>query len=142
MENQPIIVEHAFNVSAEKIWTAITDKNEMKKWYFDLKEFRLEKGFTFQFTGGQADGIQYIHICQITEVIPEKKLTYSWRYEGYAGISFVTFELSEKGDHTLLKLTHSDIETFPKENKDLARSNFEMGWNHIINGMLKKYLEG
>jgi uncharacterized protein YndB with AHSA1/START domain len=141
MENKPIVVERLFHVPVNKVWKAITDKDEMKKWYFDLKEFKAEKGFTFQFTGGPPDGIQYIHVCEITEVIPEKKLTYSWRYEGYAGLSFVTFDLSDQGGDTLLRLSHDKTESFPKENKDLARTNFEMGWDGIINSSLKEYLE-
>ncbi|HMG16656.1 MAG TPA: SRPBCC domain-containing protein, partial [Saprospiraceae bacterium] len=74
MDNLPIIVERIFNAPASKIWSALTDKNEMKKWYFDLKEFKAEVGFKFQFYGGPEDGIQYLHLCEITEVIPNKKL--------------------------------------------------------------------
>ena len=142
METQPIVVERTFNAPASKVWKALTDKNEMKKWYFDLADFKAEKGFKFQFLGGPEDGKQYLHLCEVTEVVPGKKLTYSWRYDGYAGNSFVTFELSEQGDKTLLKLTHKGIETFPKENPDFAIGNFAEGWKHIVHTSLKEYLEG
>jgi uncharacterized protein YndB with AHSA1/START domain len=141
MDNQPIVLERVFNAPISKVWTAITDKDEMKQWYFDLAEFRPEVGFEFEFTAGHEDGIQYRHLCEITEVIPGKKLTYSWRYDGYAGNSFVTFELFEKGSQTLLRLTHTGLETFPQQNKDFAKGNFVEGWNHIINISLKEYLE-
>src|SRR5690606_14020447 len=110
-------------------------------WYFDLAEFKAEIGFKFQFTGGPSPDKQYVHLCEITEVIPEKKLTYNWRYKGFSGCSFVTFELFEQGDKTLLKLTHTGIDTFPKENMDFAIHNFEEGWNHFIHTGLKEYLE-
>ena len=139
--DQPVIVERTFNAPVSKVWKALTDKDEMKKWYFDLAEFKAEKGFVFQFTGGPEDGIQYVHVCEISEVIPEKKLTYSWRYEGYAGRSFVTFELAGMGNKTALKLTHADIDSFPDQ-PDFARANFAAGWDHIINISLKEYLEG
>ncbi len=141
MEHQPIIVERVYNAPISEVWKAITDKDEMKKWYFDLKEFKPEIGFKFQFTGGTKDN-QYLHLCEITEVIPEKKLTYSWRYDGYEGISFVTFELFEEDDKTRLKLTHRGLESFPKSNPDLARHNFEKGWDQILNTSLVEYLEG
>lgn len=141
MENQPVTVERVFNAPVSKVWTAITDKDEMKKWYFDLPEFKAEVGFQFEFMGGPPDGIQYRHLCEVTEVIPEKKLTHSWRYDGYAGNSFVTWELFEQGDQTLLRLTHRGLETFPKENPDLAAKNFAEGWNAIINTSLKNHLE-
>ncbi|MGN6647824.1 MAG: SRPBCC family protein [Cytophaga sp.] len=139
--DQPVIVERTFNAPASKVWKALTDKEEMKKWYFDLSEFKAEKGFVFQFSGGPEDGIQYVHVCEVTEAIPEKKLTYSWRYEGYAGKSYVTFELSGKEDQTSVKLTHTDIDSFP-EQPDFARANFAAGWDHILNVSLKEYLEG
>lgn len=138
MENKPIIVERKYNAPISKVWKAITDKEEMKQWYFDLAEFKPEVGFKFQFMGGTEDN-QYLHLCEVTEVIPEKKLTYSWRYDGYEGNSFVTFELFEEGDETRLKLTHSGLESFPN-NPDFARTNFEMGWDQIINTSLKEYL--
>ena len=141
MENQPVVVERIFNAPASKVWTALTDRGKMAKWYFDLAEFKAETGFKFQFMGGSNSGKPYLHLCEITEVIPGKKLTHSWRYDGYPGISFVTFELVDQGDHTLLKLIHQGIETFPKENPDLAKANFAEGWNQIINVSLKEYLD-
>ena len=136
-----IVVEKTYNASAQKIWKALTDKNEMKKWYFDLKEFIPKIGFEFRFLGGPEDGIQYEHVCVITEVIHGQKLTYSWRYEGYAGISYVTFELFPEGKNTRIQLTHAGLETFPADNPDFAKENFAEGWTAIIGTSLKEYVE-
>ncbi|WP_205945043.1 SRPBCC family protein [Pedobacter psychrodurus] len=68
-------------------------------------------------------------------------MTYSWRYDGYSGVSFVTFELFEQGAKTLLRLTLTGIETFPLENTNFGLHNFEEGWNEIINNSLKNHLE-
>ena len=138
MENKPIIVERVFNAPVSKVWKAITAKEEMKQWYFDLAEFKPEVGFKFQFMGGTEEN-QYLHLCEITDVVPEKKLTYFWCYDGYEGNSFVTFELFEEGNQTRLKLTHRGLESFP-DNPDFAKSNFEDGWDQIINTSLKNYL--
>ncbi len=141
MENQAIVLERLFQSPTSKVWKALTDKTEMKKWYFHLAEFKPELGFQFQFTGGPSKDVQYLHLCEVTEVIPEKKLTYSWRYDGYEGISYVTFELIPQGDDTLLKLSHRGLETFPQNNPDFAVGSFADGWNQIIHTSLKKYLE-
>jgi len=141
MDKSEIIIEYTLNATVSTVWKAITDKNEMKLWYFDLAAFNAEKGFTFRFVGGPPDGIQYTHVCEVTEVIPEKKLTYSWCYEGYEGISFVIFELQATGYATTIKLTHMGIESFPKH-PDFALGNFKEGWNHIIGISLKGYVEG
>jgi len=141
LNRQPVIVERLLNAPVARVWLAITEKGEMKNWYFDLAEFRAEPGFVFEFTGGADPGIQYVHICEITEVVPEKKLSYSWRYKGYAGISYVSFELFPQGEKTLLRLTHTGIDSFPVDNTDFAKHNFIMGWNQIITVSLPAYVD-
>jgi uncharacterized protein YndB with AHSA1/START domain len=140
MKHEPFVIERIFNAPAEKVWKAITDKDQMKQWYFDLPDFKPEVGCTFRFSGGKTT--IYWHVCEITEVIKGKKLTYSWRYEGYEGISVVTFELFPEGNKTKLKLTHAGLENFAANNNpDLDKKNFATGWNKIIGESLKNYLE-
>ncbi len=141
MNNEPFVIERTFNAPATKVWKAITDKNEMKHWYFDLAEFKAEVGFEFQFSGGPAPERQYLHLCKINDIVPEKKLTYSWRYDGYEGNSFVTFELFDEGSKTRVKLTHAGLDTFPKDKPDFAKQNFVEGWTDIIGRSLKEFVE-
>ena len=75
------------------------------------------------------------------EVINQKKLSYTWRYDGYEGDSLVTFELFKEGDKTRVKLTHEGLETFPASNNDFAPANFLEGWAYIISTSLKEYSE-
>ena len=138
---EPVIKEVLLNATALKVWKAITDKNEMKQWYFDLADFKAEVGFEFQFLGGD-EKKQWLHLCKVIEVIKEKKLTYSWKYDGYGGISFVTFELFQEGKNTRLKLTHSGLESFPvDEVPEFKRENFDVGWESIIFTSLKDFFE-
>jgi uncharacterized protein YndB with AHSA1/START domain len=140
MNNEPIVIERTYNAPVERVWKAITDKDQMKEWYFDIAEFKAEKGFEFSFYGGDAKGEQYLHLCKIMEVIPNKKLKHSWRYDGYEGDSFVTFELFDEGDKTKVKLTHEGLETFPAV-PAFAKENFVQGWTQIIGTSLKDYVE-
>lgn len=141
MSNKSVIVERVFDADITLVWKAITEKEIMKQWYFDVKEFKTVVGFKFEFWGGEAGGKQWKHLCEITEVVPERKLSYSWKYEGYSGMSYVTFELFEESNGTKLKLTHTGIDTFPADIPELAIHNFENGWKHAINISLKEYLE-
>lgn len=141
MIQEPFIIERTYSAPISAVWKAISNRDEMAKWYFDLKEFKAEVGFEFTFEGGPSPEKQYIHLCKVTEVIPNKKLTYSWKYNGYEGNSFVTFELFEEGNATRLKLTHTGLETFPKDNKDFAKTNFDAGWESILGRSLKEFLE-
>ncbi len=138
--NSPVVVERTYDAPIGKVWQAITDNVLMKKWYFELEEFRPEVGFEFRFYGGTEEK-QYLHICRIVEVVRGRKLKHSWRYDGYEGNSFVTFELFEEGTKTRVKLTHEGLETFPKNNPDLARKNFLEGWAAIVGTSLKEFVE-
>ena len=140
MIEQPYKIERVFNAPVTEVWKALTEKELMKEWYFNLPEFKPEVGFKFEFTGGPTPERQYLHVCEIVEVIPEKKLKHTWRYDGYGGNSFLTFELFAEGDKTKLVLTHEGLETFPSTNLDFAVSNFAEGWAFIINTSLENFL--
>jgi len=113
-----VVIERTFNAPVARVWKALTDVEEMRRWYFDLKEFKPE----------------------VTDVIPQKKLAYTWRYQGHEGNSLVTFELFANSDKTRLKLTHEGLETFPKL-PAFARKNFEAGWTSIASE-LQRFVEG
>ncbi len=136
---EAVVVERTFNAPVARVWRALTDVEEMRQWYFDLKEFRPAVGFEFEFVV-EHEGMTYHHLCKITEVIPQKKIAYTWRYKGHPGDSLVTIELSPEGNKTHLKLTHTGIETFPKT-PAYARKNFEAGWTAIVGTELKKFVE-
>jgi len=136
---EAVVIERMFNAPVAKVWRALIDVEEMRQWYFDLKEFKPEVGFEFEFVV-EHEGNTYHHLCRVTEVIPQKKIAYTWRYKGEPGDSLVTFELFDEGDKTRVKLTHTGIETFPKI-PAYARKNFEAGWTAIIGSELKQFIE-
>lgn len=139
--NEPIVVSQTMQAPVQNVWQALTDKTQMKEWYFDLEDFKAEEGFSFTFEGGPEDRV-YLHMCTITEVVPLQKLSYSWRYKGYDGDTVVTFLLQAQGpNQTTVTLTHSGIESFGNSNSDLARHNFEQGWTDIITRSLKNFVE-
>src|SRR5688572_22467633 len=104
MTHQPIRIEQLYNAPVDKVWQALTDKNQMKEWYFDLEAFQPKVGCTFRFTGGVEDR-EDMHICKVTEVIVGQKLRYSWQYEVHEDISCVTFGFFPDGHKTRLVLT-------------------------------------
>ncbi|MEO8108597.1 MAG: SRPBCC domain-containing protein [Ginsengibacter sp.] len=140
MKQEPFIIERTYHATPEKVWKALTDKDEMKEWYFNIESFEPKVGFEFTFEAGNEDK-RYKHICKITDVEPGKKLRYSWRYEGVEGISFVTFELFPEGGSTKVKLTHEGLESFKTDHPDFKRESFMGGWTFILGTSLKNYIE-
>lgn len=137
---QPLVIERTFNAPVERVWQAITDREQMKQWYFDLSAFQPEVGFEFQFAGQGHKGEKYLHNCKIMEVVPLQKLQYSWAYEGHEGISYVSFELAGEGQQTRLKLTHRGLGSFP-DSPDFAKTSFQAGWTELIGVRLKGFVE-
>jgi len=137
--NHPLVIENTYDAPVDVVWQAITDRDQMKQWYFDMEEFKPEVGFEFTFKG-ENEGRVYIHLCKITEVIPGRKLKHSWAYKDYEGISYVTFELFPEENQTHIKLTHEGLESFPKK-PDFSRNNFNEGWTMIIGTLLKDFVE-
>src|SRR5437868_7761344 len=127
---EAIVIERTLNAPVAKVWKALTDVDQMRQGYFDLKEFRPEVGFEFEFVV-EHEGNRYHHLCKITEVVAQKKIAYTCRYKGEPGDSLVTFELFPEGGKTRVKVTHTGIETFPKTSA-YARKKFEAGWTAII----------
>ena len=136
---EAVVIERTSNAPVARVWSALTDVDQMRQWYFDLKEFKPDVGFEFEFIV-EHEGNSYHHLCRVTEVISEKKIAYTWRYKNEPGDSLVTIELFAEGNKTRLKLTHSGIETFPKT-PAYARKNFEAGWTQIIGSELKQFVE-
>ncbi|GAC1424635.1 MAG: hypothetical protein NVS9B7_18140 [Flavisolibacter sp.] len=134
----PLIIEQTYNAPVGKVWQAISDPIEMKQWYFDIPNFKPEVDFEFSFIG-ENEGRKFIHLCKILEVIPNRKLSYSWRYQDFGGSSKVNFELSGEGLSTTLRLVHEGLESFPKT-KDFARDNFYKGWTHLLGLNLTNFM--
>ncbi|PLX15116.1 MAG: ATPase [Marinilabiliales bacterium] len=140
MKTNPIIVEQAFNLSVIKVWNAITELNQMKQWFFgNIPDFKPELGFYTEFPV-QSGERTFTHLWEITEIVPQKKIVYKWRYKEYEGEGKVIFELQEQGNQTILKLTNEGLETFPEEIPEFRRESCEGGWNYFIKERLKIYL--
>ena len=78
---------------------------------------------------------------EVSEVVPLKKISYDWRYVGYAGDGSVTFDLSDQGDATSLVLTHTVRKDFPDDVPQFKRESCLAGWRYFIGERLKGYLE-
>jgi len=141
--NQPIIVEQTFNTSINNVWNAITKVDQMKQWFFEnIESFKPEVGFETQFNVQSQDrNRNFLHLWKLTEVAPMKKITYSWKYGGLPGDSFVMFELLEQNDQTKLRLTHKVMESFPEDIPEFSRERGIEGWNYFIRKSLKEFLE-
>ena len=61
-----IVIERTFDAPVTRVWKALTDVDQMRQWYFDLKEFKPEVGFEFEFAV-EHEGMNYHHLCKVTK---------------------------------------------------------------------------
>ena len=138
---EPIIVEQEMNKSIDVVWSAITDINQMRQWYFgNIPSFKPEVGFETRFNV-QSQTRNFLHRWKVTEVIPQKLIKYNWSYEEYVGDSFVVFELFKQNSSTLLRLSHHVIDNFPDDIPEFTRESGVAGWTYFIKQRLKEFLE-
>ncbi|WP_336687884.1 SRPBCC domain-containing protein [Chryseobacterium bernardetii] len=139
--NTPITVQYKINAPVEKVWKALTDKDEMKSWYFDIQDFEPTVGKVFNFyePGGEN---KYHHQGEILDIIPNQKIKHTWSYPDFSDQkTTVIWELQPENGGTLVKLTHEDIDNFKDLGEGFSTENFTGGWNSIVGQSLKEYLE-
>lgn len=138
--NKPIVVEQVFNAKIREVWNAITELDQMKKWFFsNIPSFEPIVGFRTEFNIKSGER-NFHHVWEITEVITGKRIKYRWSYREYKGEGLVTFELFETGKQTLLRLTNEGLETFPGDIPEFTRESCKAGWEFFIKKNLYNYL--
>lgn len=138
---QCITVQQAICAPTEKVWQALTDPNEMKKWYFDMPDFAAVPGHVFSFEAGSEDQ-KYYHELEILEVDPNKKLVHTWTYpELSQAVTTVEWTLEDSDGATLVTLKHSGVSAFSGLGKDFRQQSFENGWQEIVTKMLRNHAE-
>lgn len=133
-----VILERTYNAPAVKVWSALTDVDKLRQWYFNVTGFEPKVGYKFEFTG-ESDCAEYVHLCEVTEVEENRKIAYTWVYKGLEGHSVVSWELFPEGDNTRVVITHVGLDSFPKH-KDFARESFTGGWTYYLEEALEKFL--
>jgi uncharacterized protein YndB with AHSA1/START domain len=133
---QAIVVDEVFPHAPAVIWKALTSGELISRWLMAPKGFEPVAGrhFTFQTSAaGKWDGT--IH-CQVLEVVPNERLSYTWKgghedNDGYGSKleTVVTFTLSKTGTGTRLRLVHSGF-VLPKN--DTAYRNMSEGWGKVV----------
>nr|WP_294944197.1 SRPBCC domain-containing protein [uncultured Mucilaginibacter sp.] len=116
------------------VWEYITKPELMELWLMK-NNFQPIVGFRFQFRTGPIPSLNFdgIFYCKVLEVVPAKKLSYTWQSgpgDGKITLdSVVTFKLVPKDNGTELYLEHSGFAK--KENLDF--------FNGLNNGWLEKF---
>lgn len=118
-----------YNQSPEEVWEYLTNAELLAKWLMD-NDFKPVDGHEFQFrTKPMANfGFDGIIYCKVLEIVPQKKLSYTWKGGPGDGTTtldtVVTWTLHKKDNGTELHLLHTGF----KEQNAMIFSIMENGW--------------
>lgn len=130
-----IRIDYDFPFAAEKVWRCLTDDALLARWLMP-NDFRAEVGhrFTFRTQPMPSAGFDGIVRCEVLEVVPLKRLSYSWR--GGAIDTIVTWTLEERPGGTLLHLVHDGFG--PADT--MAFEGLGQGWQKMKSGRILEVL--
>jgi uncharacterized protein YndB with AHSA1/START domain len=118
----------------EVVWEYLTKPELMEQWLMK-NDFQPVVGLDFQFRTNPIPALDFdgIFYCKVLEVVPCKKLSYSWKSGPGGGEitldSVVTWNLERKEKGTELNLDHSGFSK--KENLDF--------YNGLLKGWVEKF---
>ena len=126
--------QFSFSHPPEKVWDYLTKPELMEKWLMK-NDFQPIVGYDFQFRTGPIPSLDFdgICYCKVLEVVPFKRLSYSWKCgpgEGKITLdSVVMWKLQPTEKGTDLFLEHNGFE---KEENLNFFNGMSRGWQENL----------
>jgi len=141
MSQDTIHIERTYPISTAELWQAMTDKQKLKDWFFDIPDFSTEIGAEFEFSKVLEPNSTFHH-CQVLEVKPQELFRFTWKHPKQPkGNSIITWRFIPRGGATTLHLTHEGLEHFKDAGEQFTQERFESGWERILGDSLPKFID-
>ena len=121
----------------ESVFFALSNENELKKWWVDVPKLEPEIGgvVNFRFLKENSELLEkdYVVEGKILEYIPNQKLSYTWKPSDDPNYpnTVVTWTIKSIENKSKVTVLHSGLE----DAKDYSR--LEDGWEYFINKLGK-----
>jgi uncharacterized protein YndB with AHSA1/START domain len=127
-----IVKEITMKASPERIFRAFTVPEERLRWWSRAthNESDLRVGGRWESRGEKQDGGTYRMHGTYLEVDPPHLLVFTWRHHGdeFAEETIVRVELEARGEHTLVRLTHTGFTSEEMHADHLEGWDIVLGW--------------
>ena len=122
--------ELAIKATPERVFQALTEKEDLERWFLTKAEVDLRPGGAIRFEWERAGGV--FNVGKILVLEPPHRLRYTWEAQS-PGVTKVTFELTAETDGTRLHLVHSGIGE--GEDWDRYYNSRNSGWSVHLNNL-------
>lgn len=126
----------------ERVWTALTNADELKCWFGDSAEVDLRVGGAIRIGWSEYDTTTD---CVIEEIDPPSRFSYRWDTKpdatGKVWMTTVTFTLAEADGFTTVTVIESGLSALPEELYDGTMEENSSGWTAEL-ADLQQILEG
>lgn len=125
------------------VWRHLTEGTLLSQWLMPTEDFQARVGHSFTFRTvpvgdvGEWDGIVR---CIVRELIPEKKLSWSWTSNALRVETLVAITLEDLGGRTRVTLEHSGWDSLPADRQWLIDEH-DRGWAALLTQRLKAQSE-
>jgi len=117
-----VTADQFINANPEKVFRALTQKEELERWFVQEAEIELKPGGIIR-TNWAPDMGEHGKVKAVT---PSQLFSFTWEGAFSPTPTTLTFKLSRQNEGTLVTLTHSGI----GEGKGWeAYANIDKGWN-------------
>ncbi|MCI0449811.1 MAG: SRPBCC domain-containing protein [Chlorobi bacterium] len=130
----PIVKKVSIDAPVDKVWKAVTEPKLLEEWITMPNNIKAELGHEFEFktdSEGKFGEWDKIIRCKITELVLNKKISFTWQFELMNGETLVSIELADNKGITELTLTHSGFES-DTEKGEYWRDNSADGWRDLL----------
>jgi uncharacterized protein YndB with AHSA1/START domain len=136
-----LTLKRTLKASAEKVFAAWTEPEALKRWFGpsdalvnEVVEIDLTVGGRYRIAGHSPDGEPHCVSGVYREIVPNRKLVFTWAWESTPErVSLVTIEIAPGDGGCVLTLTH---ERFFDE---AARDRHRQGWTGTLD-RLERFL--
>ena len=137
--------ELVIDVPIDKVFSAVSDQDELTNWFPDIAVLEKKEGgrVSFRFLKSAKNNLDKDHEMngKIIKFIPNKELSYTWQFENmpeFSGNTVVTWRFESVGKNkTKVTLRHSG---FTESDREQYKEHSQ-GWTWFVN-RLRNYLTG
>jgi uncharacterized protein YndB with AHSA1/START domain len=140
MTDISLMTSITINITADKVWRALTDPKKVKKYFFgthQITDWQLDSDIIWT---GEWEGKTYRDHGKILDILPGSYLKYSY-WSSMSGVAdepanyqYVSYQLKEENGVTTLNITQENIKD------EAAKEHSEQNWQYIY-GTMRDMLE-